>query len=848
MVSDHGSHRSGSTSGAAILAALIPTLVTAIIYVAIFANIRNNYRKIYAPRTFLGTIDEKDRTPAERADGRHWFHDFRQLTDTFVLQHNSLEAFLYLRYLRSIVWICLIGCLLTWPILFPINANGGGTASQLDRISFSNVTKNHLLWAHVAIAWVFFLGIMVFLAWERLRLIGIRQAYFLDNDYASRLSARTVLWLNAPREACQQENMKEYFGEDAEKLWAVRDLGDLDGLIAQRNGTAYSLERAEMDLVIMAVQLQKMQGSTPAGLNGQAEGQQAVPTAKRPTKREPPLVGKKVDILDKTRKKIGDLNKAIETHRSAPSRNVPEQSAVFVSFNSQPAAHRAYQQISFQPRLPVQDRFLAPQPKEVLWKNVVMPKAERLSKGSMALAFVIVFTIFFSIPTGLIGTISNVKYLADRVSWLAWIDNLPPWALGLLTGLLPPFLVSWFVSYVPKLFRHVAKLSGEPTTSQAELKTQAWYFAFQVVQIFLVTTFSSGAAAVATQIAKDPKSTPDLLAESLPKASNFYLTYFLLQGLTKASDDLLNYSDLFTYLFYEKFWNKTPREHFNTHADMKGTPWASWFPKFTNLFVIAIVYACIAPLVLGFATVGIFIYSLSYRYNLLYVCQSKVDTKGEAYKRALQQVPTGIYLAELCLIGLMGARKAAIQTTLMIVLLVLTAVINLILDRTIKPLEIYLGVDIWQEQEVPLLAEEDGIDPNDEAALHGASHARRLGLKKLPNPAPRILSDFFDGIISAARAQAKGWLSDLSLARRGDAAPLKDEDLAKAYLAPALTAGIPKLWIPSDKVGMARQEAELNEAAGMPTTTEAAEIDDEGKLHWDQDFERVPIWKKTQSI
>lgn len=353
---------------------------------------------------------------------------------------------------------------------------------------------------------------------------------------------------------------------------------------------------------------------------------------------------------------------------------------------------------------------------------------------------------------------------------------------------------------------------------------------------------------MAVQIAKDPSSAPSLLAESLPKASNFYLTYFLLQGLASAANNVLNYSDLFSYLFSEYYMDKTPREHFSTYAQMSGTPWASWYPKFTNLLVIAIAYACIAPLVLGFATIGIFFYYLSYRYSLLYVRQTKVDTKGEAYKRALQQIPTGIYLAELSLIGLMGARKATAQTTLMIILLVLTAAINLLLDRMLRPLELYLGVDIWQEMEVPLLAEEDGLDPNDEAALHGASHARRLGLKVLPNPAPRILSDFFDGIISVGREQCKTWLSHPSVARGENAETLSDEDMDKVYLAPAFTSKTPKLWIPSDKLGVSKQEKELNEATGISTTDEAAEVDEEGKLHWDHDFKHVPIYKKPQQV
>lgn len=196
----------------------------------------------------------------------------------------------------------------------------------------------------------------------------------------------------------------------------------------------------------------------------------------------------------------------------------------------------------------------------------------------------------------------------------------------------------------------------------------------------------------------------------------------------------------------------------------------------------------------------------------------------------------------------MGARKAKVQTALMVVLLVLTAILNLVLDRMLRPLELYLGVDIWQEQEVPLLAQEDGLDPNDEAALHGASHARRLGLKKLPDPLPRVLSDFFDGFILAGREQAKYWLSDPSLAREGNVEPLKEEDIEKAYLSPALVSKTPKLWIPSDKLGVSKQEKELNEATGIPTTDEAAEVDDEGRLHWDHDFEHVPIYKKPQII
>ncbi|KAF2716493.1 DUF221-domain-containing protein [Polychaeton citri CBS 116435] len=848
-----GGHRSeGSISGASILAAFIPTLIAAIIYLSAFVLIRNRNRKIYLPRTFLGTVPEKDRTPSSHAYGRSWFHDFKALPDHFVLQHNSLDAFLWLRFLKFVILICLIGCLLTWPILMPINATGGGRSTQLDRISFSNIAENNRLWAHVAVAWAFFSIVILLIARERLHVVGARQAYLLDERRALLLSSRTVLFLNVPREAIQAGNLESTFGRNAERSWPVQDFGDLEELIATRTGVAHQLESFQMDLIKAACKQQRKQPSQDRNIVSDAAETERHPTLPKALQQTLPLAKTINEAIMKTRDFVSELTNTIDRHREAPSRNLPNHSAVFVSFSTQLAAHRAFEKVTFKPRLPTQMRFLSIQPKEVLWKNLTMPAEQRLSKAFIALVFVIVFIIFFSIPVGIIGTISNVEYLAQNFKWLSWINNLPPWILGLLTGFVPPFLVSWFTSYVPKLFRHIAKLSGEPTTPQAELKTQVWTFVFQVAQVFLVTTFSSGASAIAKKTVEDPLGAPALLAEALPKASNFYLTYFILQGIASAADNVLNYSDLFSYWFSQYYWNKTPREKFTDYAQMKGMSWGAWYPKFTNLFVIAIAYSCIAPLVLGFAAAGIFLYYLSYRYNVFYVMQTKVDTRGEAYTRALKQMPTGIYLAELCLIGLMGARKAAAQSAVMIALLVVTAVVNGVLDRMLRPLELYLGHDSLTEQEVPLLAQEDSVSAQDEEALHTASHIRRLGINLLPRSRAEELSRFLDSIITGSRKRVKNWMHDSSARHTSEDAEelpqMSEEELTKAYTAPAFTSKIPKLWLPKDPHGVSKQIIEENDEVGIPTTDEGAWLDEKGRLGWDKDFDHVPVYSKPKII
>lgn len=449
--SGFGGHRSSdSTSGAAILAAFIPTFFFALIYLAIFVAIRNRFQKHYAPRTFLGTVPEKDRTPASHPSGAGWFHDFRKLPTRFVLTHNSLDAFLYLRFLKFTIAICFFGSCLALPILVPINATGGGNASQLDKITFSNIAKNNHLWAHTVVAWVFFVGILLLIARERLLLIGTRQAYLLSESRSEKLSARTVLFLNVPKEALLAENLEKYFGSQSERSWPVKDPGEISKLVQQRNDAAMQLESAEYDFIARADKQARRQPNSSSSLENGRAGSKVY----RPSSRRPPLIGTKHDLIEKSRAAVVDLAKQTEESRAGPGGKLPGQSAIFVAFSSQAAAHRAFEQLSFKtPAIPLEDRYLEVVPKEVLWGNVTLPMPKRLSKASLALVFVIAFTIFFSIPVSIIGTISNISYLADQYDWLHFLKDIPDWLMGLISGLLPPFLVSWFVSYVPKLFR-----------------------------------------------------------------------------------------------------------------------------------------------------------------------------------------------------------------------------------------------------------------------------------------------------------------------------------------------------------------------------------------------------------
>jgi hypothetical protein len=61
-------------------------------------------------------------------------------------------------------------------------------------------------------------------------------------------------------------------------------------------------------------------------------------------------------------------------------------------------------------------------------------------------------------------------------------------------------------------------------------------------------------------------------------------------------------------------------------------------------------------------------------------------------------------------------------------------------------------------------------------------------------------------------------------------------------LNPTLTSKTPKLWIPSDPLGLSKEEIRQNEDVEIVTTDEGAEVREDGKMIWNHHFEKVPIF------
>lgn len=382
-----------------------------------------------------------------------------KVPDKFLLYHESLDTFLYLRFLRTIIFICVVGSCLTWPTLMPVNA-AGGSSTGLDKIGIGNVNKKSYLYAHATLAWVFLVFVMFTVARERLWLLGLRQAWAISKRNASKLSSRTVLFLSCPRDALQESNMQHFFGDSAVRIWPVTDVASLESLVSDRDSKLSQLEEAEVSLIHSA-RKESQKSDEPSYDSLSSSVKKSIRPKQRSTYNP---TSEKVDAIHSIRDAIKEEEKSIEEGRKQHEKEeLHEPAAVFVEFKTLSDAQQACLQVPSTEILSLSPRYLGVSPKEVIWRNLPKPPTQRIAQEGTAATMVTFFILFWSIPSGFIGLISNVSYLAENFEWLAWLENLPDPVIEILSGLVPPLLTSLLSKYVANIFR--CKLNPSYTSS-----------------------------------------------------------------------------------------------------------------------------------------------------------------------------------------------------------------------------------------------------------------------------------------------------------------------------------------------------------------------------------------------
>lgn len=358
-----------------------------------------------------------------------------------------------------------------------------------------------------------------------------------------------------------------------------------------------------------------------------------------------------------------------------------------------------------------------------------------------------------------------------------------------------------------------------------------------------MTTITSSAAASGKVIASDPASAASLLAISIPKSSNFYINYFVLYGINTSVQILVDLAaivdfDILARLQVKKV-DKTPRTLLHNYITLPGIQWGSQYPVYTNLCVIAIIFAMIAPLLLGFASVAFTLIYIAFRYQLLYAVDvSEVNEQGRGYALALQHLLVGVYAAEILLILIFAINAAnsvaaAGPLVLMVLYLLGTITFHLLLNWKLNPYKSSLiGAPFAEGRHV------DDTKYSRESVACAAHDMEKNLIDK---------QDYSTDVASANQEMSadfhgnclRCWLNfmfdpkvvpTMAPERYEDVHPgYSWEDYEYSYMDPVITAEAPLLWLPRDAEGISVREIEANKEDGIRTTDEGAWLNGKSK-------------------
>lgn len=433
-----------------------------------------------------------------------------------------------------------------------------------------------------------------------------------------------------------------------------------------------------------------------------------------------PLISKKVDTIFWCRGELARLNLEIEIDQKHPER-FPLMNSAFIQFNHQLAAHMACQSVTHHLPKHMAPRTVEISPNDVLWDNMSIKWWEGWLRTGAVTAFVVGMIILWTFPVAFTASIAQITELSTKYGWLHWLKHIPKRVLQAVAGVLPALLLSILLALVPPILNYLAFLAGAQTGVQKQRSVQNYYFGFLFVQVFLVVSISGGAVA-ALSSATDITAIPETLATQLPKAANYFFSYMILQALSTSSGTLLQLTTLIFWFILPKIFDSTAREKWKRNTTLPHVTWGTYFPVYTNFACIALIYSVVSPIIIIFAIITFTLLWIANRYNMLYVSRFQLDTGGLLYPTAINQTFTGLYVMELCMVGLFflvrdsaGHAACVPQAIIMIVLIFATALYQILLNMSFSSL--FRHLPITYEDEAVL---------RDEAFERAQS--RRLGL------------------------------------------------------------------------------------------------------------------------
>lgn len=447
-------------------------------------------------------------------------------------------------------------------------------------------------------------------------------------------------------------------------------------------------------------------------------------------------------------------------------------------------------------------------------------------------SFTFALFVFYIPPLAFIASFLSPrtikKYLPALYDLLKKDDRL----MAIASTSLPSIVVISFNAILPLILEWTAHLQGLKARSLVEFSVLKRYHIFLVTSVIFVFLITQTALTVLADLANNPMKIIDKLAESLPGARQFSLSYVVFQALAILPLQLLQLPVVLGRAFGRLLWARTPREH----AELNAPPQlyaGSVYPAALIVFTLCIVYSIVSPLVTIFGAIYFALAYVIYKHKLLFVFYKSYESRGQAWPLSTNRCIWALLLFQLFQLSLFSVRKQLLLSALTLPLLAFTAWFGRFLDRTFGPLSDYVNVSSIAEVDrgAPFHI---GRGPTVDMGRGAIQKENKNPLLALRDDNTRSL-DPSQTVLSRKRYAAQD--ETLFVAQRDRHTNYREPPMGgyffgtlntgrRRYGHPALTGMLPELWLPiqieydenNDTEWQAEQQLRKAQTATDPTT------------------------------
>ncbi|KAI9247530.1 hypothetical protein BY458DRAFT_551082 [Sporodiniella umbellata] len=656
-----------------------------------FSFLRPRNTLVYSPKTKF--LKKEHQPPPIKSNGYFaWIKPILKVKDEELMDKIGCDALLYIRFVRLLrqlfFWMTILGVCALIPIYIIATKNTGDwppSSGSIDILSLAGInyvngktrtdSNTDWYWTPFTATYLYSILIAFFLYKASCDYIAMRQHWFRLPQ--NEVSMKSLIISPVPKEMRTDAKLKQWVESNYRLDHPIKET-----MIGYQSPRLTEIFQQHKEAV------HRLESTLAAYLSdGKKE------TKKRPTVRTGGFLcigGRKVDAIEHYTKEVSDLEKEIKAlrHGDRDSKAAPYG---WVSFDRIEWAHSTERKLQGQSHVR-----LSPTPQDLIWPNLPLDEKTRKAKRWTGRVIYWVFVFAWMIPMSALSATSNIINLIRMIPNSADFITSHGVLMGVIQSYFTPIIMAIFFYLLPILFRFLSKQQGYWTQTTLDRKVLVKLYVFFIINNLLVFTLTSMFVGVYGQIkaliehgtVTDNTDYIMQLAKNITQVSNFWINYVCLHslGLTMELAMLVP----LVMITVRKFLTRPSPAELREVARPPEFDYPKNYSLLMFFFTVSLLYSAMSPLILPFAFLYFAVASMVYKYLLIYIYETRMESGGKIWPVLFQILMTSTVLFQCIMILVLILKGGRLQAYLLIPLVALTVAYQYLYNRRLMALGSYL--------------------------------------------------------------------------------------------------------------------------------------------------------------